>query len=447
MNTLDLFEQRGRKRQQEWAPLAARMRPLTFDEFLGQEHIVGTGKVLRLAIEADQLPSLILWGPPGSGKTTLAYLISKLTNSCFESVSAVDSGVADLRRVVQQAKEGLALQDRRTILFVDEIHRFNKSQQDVVLPYVEDGTITLIGATTENPSFVVIAPLLSRSRVVALEQLSEKQIDAIIQRAIGDSERGLGILKVELETDAAEFLINMANGDARVALNVLEIVSGATKPDDQGVRRVALETVEDALQRRVALYDKSGDRHYDTISAFIKSVRGSDPDAALYWLGRMVEAGEDVLFIARRLIVLAAEDIGLAEPSALATAIAAQQAVHFLGMPEGRIPLAEATVYLATCPKSNSAFAALNRAMEDVRNTLQEPVPLHLRNPVDKVTRGMGYGKGYKYSHSYKENFVQQEYLPPSLKGRRYYEPTDQGVEKGIAERLRNWRDHQERQR
>ena len=445
MDTVDLFEERRQRRQREQAPLAARMRPLTFDEFLGQEQIVGPGKVLRKAIEADQVPSLIFWGPPGSGKTTLAHLIASITRSHFESVSAVTSGVADLRRVIEEAKERLALHDQRTILFIDEIHRFNKAQQDVVLPHVENGTITLIGATTENPSFEVIAPLLSRSRVFTLHQLADEQVQAIVGRAMTDPERGLGTMKVDLPPNAMEFLVNMANGDARVAINALEMASFATKPGEDGARRVTLETVEDALQRRAVLYDKAGDQHYDTISAFIKSVRGSDPDAALYWLGRMIEAGEDPMFIVRRLVILASEDIGLADPSALSIAVAAQQAVHFIGMPEGRIPLAEATVYLAASPKSNSAYAGLNRAMEDVRKTRHEPVPLHLRNPVTGLMKKMGYGEEYKYSHDYEGHFVSQEYLPPALKGRRYFEPTDQGAEREIAERVRRWRLEQDK--
>ena len=439
MNTMDLFEQRGQKRQRDNAPLAARVRPRTFDEFLGQEHIVGPGKALRQAVEADQVPSLILWGPPGSGKTTLAYLIANLTSSHFEAVSAVASGVAELRRVVEQAKERLALHDQRTILFIDEIHRFNKAQQDVILPSVENGTFTLIGATTENPSFEVIAPLLSRARVFTLEQLTEEQVQTVVERAVADDERGLGAMNVELGPEAMDFLVNMSNGDARVALNTLEFAAHATKPSDDGFRRVALETVEDALQRRAVLYDKGGDQHYDTISAFIKSVRGSDADAALYWLGRMIEAGEDPMFIARRLVILASEDIGLADPSALSIAVATQQAVHFIGMPEGRIPLAEATVYLATSPKSNSAYAALNKVMEDVRDTRHQPVPLHLRNAVTGLMRKMGYGKGYKYAHDYEDHFVSQDFLPPSLKGRRYYEPSEEGAEKEIGERVRRW--------
>ena len=436
---MTLFEHGRREQREREAPLAARMRPRSFQEFVGQEHIVGEGKVLRRAVEADQAPSLILWGPPGSGKTTLAHLIAGVTDSHFEAISAVTAGVADLRRIVEEAKERRVFYSQRTILFVDEIHRFNKSQQDVILPHVENGTFTFIGATTENPSFEVIAPLLSRCRVFSLHQLGDGEVQAIVWRAISDVERGLGELRVKLEPDVVGHLVNIANGDARIALNGLETAAYATIPDAEGIRRIDLETIEDALQRRMVLYDRAGDQHFDTISAFIKSVRGSSPDAALYWLGRMIEAGEDPMFIARRLVILAAEDIGLAEPMALPMAVAAQQAVHFIGMPEGAIPLAEATVYLATAPKSNSAYAALNRAMEDVRQSRNEPVPLHLRNPATGLTKKMGYGKSYKYSHDYEGHFVLQDYLPSSLKARQYYQPSEEGHEKEIVERVRKW--------
>ncbi|MCE2405202.1 MAG: replication-associated recombination protein A [Dehalococcoidia bacterium] len=412
------------------------MRPRSFDEFIGQDHVIGRDKVLRRAIEADQTPSFILWGPPGSGKTTLANLVATATDCHFEPLSAVTSGVADLRRIVAESEERLAMYGRRTILFVDEIHRFNKAQQDVILPHVENGTFTFIGATTENPSFEVISPLLSRCRVFTLEQLSEEVVDAIVQRALADPEHGLGRMTVELAGDAAAMLVNVANGDARVALNGVETAVHATVPDADGVRHVDLKTIEDALQRRSVLYDRAGDQHYDTISAFIKSVRGSAPDAALYWLGRMVEAGEDPMFIARRLVILASEDIGLADPMALSLAVAAQQAVHFIGMPEGRIPLAEATVYLAMAPKSNSAYAALNRAMEDVRGSRNDPVPLHLRNAATGLMTRMGYGKGYKYSHDYEGHFTPQEYLPAALQDRRYYEPSQEGLEAEMKRRL-----------
>ncbi len=434
-----LFEHEGRRRAQQQAPLADRMRPSTFDEFVGQEHIVGVDRVLRRSIAAERVPSFILWGPPGSGKTTLARLVAGLTNAHFESVSAVTSGVADLRRTVSEARERQGMYEHQTILFVDEIHRFNKAQQDVILPHVEDGTVTFIGATTENPSFEVIGPLLSRSRVFTLEALTPRQVEAIIRDALTDGERGLGKMKVELEEEALAHLVNIANGDARVALNALETAAYATEADQQGGRVIGLDIIADALQRRSPLYDKAGEGHYDTISAFIKSVRGGSPDGALYWLARMIEAGEDPMFIVRRLVVLAAEDIGLAQPEALAVAVAAQQAVHFLGMPEGRIPMAEATVYLATAPKSNSAYAAIDLALQDARKLANEPVPLHLRNAVTGLMRQSGYAKGYKYAHDYEGHFVEQEFLPPSLKGRRYYRPTQEGTEKEIAERLKQW--------
>ena len=434
-----LFEHQGHKRIQDAAPLADRMRPRSFDEFVGQEHVVGSGRVLRRAIDAGRTPSFILWGPPGSGKTTLARLISGATEAHFESVSAVTSGVADLRRVVSEARERQGMYGQMTILFVDEIHRFNKAQQDVILPHVENGAVTLVGATTENPSFEVIGPLLSRSRVFTLELLAPDQIGTIVRRAVEDSERGIGTMNVDLDEPALGHLTDMANGDARIALNALETAAYATPLGGDGRRQVTLDTISDALQRRSPRYDKDGDGHYDTISAFIKSVRGSSPDGAIYWLARMIDAGEDPLFIARRLVVLAAEDIGLAQPEALSVAVAAQQAVHFLGMPEGRIPLAEATVYLATAPKSNSAYAAIDLALEDARQQANEPVPLHLRNAVTGLMRQMGYGKGYKYSHDYQDHFVEQEFLPPALRGRRYYRPTAEGAEKEISQRLESW--------
>ena len=434
-----LFEHEGRRQARKRAPLSDRMRPQTFDDFVGQEHVVALDRVLRRAIAAERVPSFILWGPPGSGKTTLARLVAGEANAHFESVSAVTSGVADLRRTVAEARERQGMYDRATILFVDEIHRFNKAQQDVILPHVEDGAITLIGATTENPSFEVIGPLLSRSRVFTLEALSPQQVETIVRRALTDQENGLGHMQVELGEGAMEQLVNIANGDARVALNGLETAAFATAPGPDGRRLVSLDTVTDALQRRSPLYDKAGEGHYDTISAFIKSIRGSSPDGALYWLARMINAGEDPLFIARRLVVSAAEDIGLAQPQALAVAVAAQQAVHFLGMPEGRIPLAEATVYLATAPKSNSAYAGIEQALQDARQLANEPVPLHLRNAVTGLMRQSGYGRGYKYAHDYEGHFVEQEFLPPSLKDRRYYQPTQEGAEQEIAERLKRW--------
>ena len=435
---MSLFEHQAQRQMAKNAPLADRMRPRTFDEFVGQEHVVGVDRVLRRAIQADRLPSIILWGPPGSGKTTLARLISGVTQASFQSVSAVTSGVADLRRIVAEARDRLGMHQEKTILFVDEIHRFNKSQQDVILPHVEDGTVTFIGATTENPSFEVNAPLLSRCRVFALQLLTPEEVEKIVQRALSEPQRGLGELGLELEQPALEHLVDMANGDARVALNALETAAFATSGVEDATT-IDLETISDALQRRSPLYDKAGEGHYDTISAFIKSVRGSSPDGALYWLARMIESGEDPLFIARRLVILAAEDIGLAQPEALALAVAAQQAVHFLGMPEARIPLAEATVYLATAPKSNSAYMALEQALDDVRKRAGEPVPLHLRNAVTGLMRNMGYGKDYQYAHDHPGHFVEQDFLPPSLKDRRYYQPTEEGTEKEISKRMKEW--------
>ena len=443
-NPTALFDHARQQRAADTAPLAERMRPASFDEFVGQQHILGADRVLRRAIAADRVPSILLWGPPGSGKTTLARLIATVTRAYFEPVSAVSAGVADLRKAVAGARERLALYQQPTILFVDEIHRFNKAQQDVILPYVEDGTVTFIGATTENPSFEVNAPLLSRCRVFTLHALDDAAMADIINRALTDDRRGMGSYAALLDDDASAHLVNIANGDARVALNALEMAVLATASDDtqsdpDRPRRITLPTIADALQRRTPQYDKAGDSHYDTISAFIKSVRGSSPDGALYWLARMLEAGEDPLFIARRLVILAAEDIGLANPGALPVAVAAQQAVHFIGLPEGRIPLAEATVYLATSPKSNAAYIGLERALDDVRGAPHEPVPLHLRNAVTGLMRGLGYGAGYKYSHDYEGHFAPQDYLPDNLAGRRYYEPSEQGSEAAIADRLRRW--------
>jgi len=420
-------------------PLAARMRPRAFAGFVGQEHLVAEGRVFRKCIESDELPSIILWGPPGSGKTTLAQIIANVTKSYFSPLSAVSAGVADLRRVIAEAKKRLRASGQRTILFVDEIHRFNKAQQDAVLPFVENGTVTLIGATTENPSFEVIAPLLSRCRTFRLNLLSEQEIRLIVERAIKDEEGGLGEFKVGVAEEALQHLVAMSNGDARVALNALEMATFASLPDSDGQRLISLPAVEEALQHRALLYDKSGDQHYDLISALHKSLRGSDPDAALYWLGRMLEAGEDPLYIARRLVRFASEDVGMADPQALTIAVTAQQAVHFVGLPEGNLALAEAVVYLATAPKSNSLYQAYSRVQEDIQHGRNEPVPLHLRNPVTGLMRQTGYGKGYKYAHDYPGHFVQQQNLPSSLQGKRYYLPGDQGYEKEIAARLRRW--------
>jgi ATPase related to the helicase subunit of the Holliday junction resolvase len=439
MGDLPLFEQPEEKDLPHSMPLAARMRPRTFVEFVGQEHLVAEGRVFRKCIESDQLPSMILWGPPGSGKTTLAYIIASVTISHFSPLSAVSAGVADLRRVVDEAKNRLKLSGQRTILFIDEIHRFNKAQQDAILPFVENGTVTFIGATTENPSFEIISPLLSRCRTFRLNLLSDEDIRLIVERAIKSEERGLGKFNISVSEEALRHLVTMSNGDARVALNALEMAAFATLPDSDGQRSIDLPTAEEALQHRALFYDKSGDQHYDLISALHKSLRGSDPDAALYWLGRMLEAGEDPLYIARRLVRFASEDVGMADPQALMIAVAAQQAVHFVGLPEGNLVLSEAVVYLATAPKSNSLCQAYSQVQQDIQHGRNELVPLHLRNPVTGLMRQMRYGQGYKYAHNYPDHFVKQQNLPPSLQGKRYYTPSDQGYEKEIASRLKKW--------
>ena len=439
---MTLFEHRMERDLDRLAPLAERMRPRNLSEFVGQERVIGQNTVLRRSLEAGHVPSMVLWGPPGTGKTTLARLIAGSANAFFERVSAVTSGVADLRRVVSEARDRLGMHGEQTILFVDEIHRFNKAQQDVILPHVERGTVILIGATTENPSFEVISPLLSRARVYTLRQLTSEHISAILDAAMSDSGRGLGNLKPALGEDAREALIALSNGDARAALNTLELAVNGTHPDAEGARLVSLATVEDAVQRRATLYDKSGDQHYDTISAFIKSVRASDPDAAVYWLARMIHSGEDPMFIVRRLVILAAEDVGLADPNALTVAISAQQAVHLVGMPEGRIPLSEATVYLASAPKSNRAYVAINEAMRDAERGMNEPVPLHLRNAVTGLMREMDYGKDYQYAHDYDGAFTPTQNLPENLKDRRYYMPSDQGYESEVSDRMKRlWGD------
>jgi putative ATPase len=411
-------------------PLAARMRPQRLDEFVGQEEIVGPGRPLRRAIESDAVPSMILWGPPGTGKTTLAEIVARTTGAEFTHLSAVSAGVADLRRVVAQAQARRRL-GKRSVLFVDEIHRFNKAQQDAVLPYVEDGTVTLIGATTENPSFEVISALLSRTRVFVLKSLSDDDVGRIVDRSVTDPERGLGAVRLRLDEEARATLIGLANGDARAALNALEFAVSAA-PSEEGVRVVDRALVLDAMQRRASLYDKGGEAHYDTISAFIKSIRGSDPDAAVYWLARMIDGGEDPLFIARRLVILASEDVGLADSNGLQVAVAAQRAVHFVGMPEGFFALTHATLYLATAPKSNSVGRAYGTAMADVQGTRNEPVPLHLRNASTGLMRELGYGRDYHYSHE--DYGAEQTFLPENLTGRTYYEPGEQGAEKRRSE-------------
>ena len=420
------------------APLAERMRPRTFDEFVGQEELLSPGKPLREAIERDLLQSIILWGPPGTGKTTLARIIAETTKARFVSFSAVLSGIKEIRDVMTGAQRLRRTAGRRTIVFVDEIHRFNKAQQDAFLPRVESGDIVLIGATTENPSFEVNAALLSRSKVFILRGLTLDEVEAILGRALHDEERGLAAAHVEVAEEALRAIALYANGDARVALNLLEL-SVAAAPLVEGSRRIDTARVEQAIQRRALLYDKSGEEHYNLISALHKSMRNSDPDAAVYWLARMIEAGEDPLYIARRLVRFASEDIGNADPQALTVAVAAKDAVHFIGMPEGNTALAQAAIYLATAPKSNAVYEAYSRAADDAHHDVAQPVPLHLRNAPTKLMKELAYGKGYQYAHNDADAVADMTCLPPALEGRKYYEPKERGFEKEIKRRLDGW--------
>jgi putative ATPase len=432
------------------SPLAARMRPRTLDEFIGQEHILGPGKLLRRAIEADRISSIILSGPPGVGKTTLARVIAGATRSAFEALNAVLAGVADLRAVVDRARERIArgpslfAPAERTILFVDEVHRFNKAQQDALLPHVENGTLTFVGATTENPYFEVNKALVSRSRVFVLERLGDEHIARVVDSALRDCERGYGKRRVEIDADALSHIVRLAAGDARNALNALELAVETTTPDSAGVIRIDRAIAEESIQKRALLYDKDGDVHYDAISAFIKSLRGSDPDAALFWLARMVAAGEDPRFVVRRLVIFASEDIGMADPMSLVVATAAASAVDRVGLPECQYSLAQATIHLATAPKSNSAMAYFE-ALRVVESERDDEVPIHLRDP-SRDRKGLGHGKGYRYPHAFREHWVPQQYLPDSLQGRYFYEPGGLGFEKQIRERVTRLRALQARE-
>ncbi len=439
---MDLFTHAHEERMRSEAPLAARMRPSTLEEFVGQEDILGPGKLLRRAIEADRLfSSILLWGPPGSGKTTLAMVIANLTKSHFDTLSAVLAGKAELKEVLEAATERRKMYQQKTILFVDEVHRWNKAQQDALLPHVENGTVTLIGATTENPYFEVIGALVSRSRVFQLRPLASQDVHSLLERAIHDPEHGYGNRKIEADEDALEHIINVAGGDARNALNALELAVESTPPNDQGVIHITLTIAQDSIQRRAVLYDKDGDSHYDTISAFIKSVRGSDPDAALYWLAKMLYAGEDPRFILRRLIILSGEDIGLGDPLGIVVASAAAQAFDYIGMPEGVYPIVEATLYLATAPKSNTATSYF-KAFQLIEEAGTGDVPQHLQD-TNRDAVALGHGKGYQYPHESPDHFLPQQYLPRPLLGTYFYTPSSQGYEAEVGERLERWRSAQ----
>ncbi len=433
---MSLFETQPPEAQEQGRrPLADRMRPETIEEYVGQLHILGPGKPLRQQIERDELASMILWGPPGSGKTTLAMIVARKTKSDFVRFSAVLSGIREIKDVMAAA-EKTRRYGRRTILFVDEIHRFNRAQQDAFLPYVERGDIVLIGATTENPSFEVNAALLSRTKVYMLSALSTDEVVTLLRRALQDEKRGLGGEKVVILDELLRQIAVFANGDARAAYNTLEASVAAASRDAEGRASITEKLIEDAIQRKVLLYDKAGEEHFNIISALHKSVRNSDPDAALYWLGRMLEAGEDPLYVARRLIRMASEDVGMADPKALEVAVAAMQAVHFVGLPEGDLALAEAAVYLALAPKSNALYTGYGEVKSDTQKTVAEPVPLHLRNPVTGLMANVGYGKGYQYAHNAEDKLTDMECLPENLRGRRYYQPTDQGLEKRLKEKM-----------
>lgn len=433
---MDLFDYMRQENKKKESPLASRLRPRTLDEVVGQQHIIGKDKLLYRAIKADKISSIIFYGPPGTGKTTLAQVIANTTSAKFTSINATAAGKKDMEEVVKLAKDNMGMYGQKTILFIDEIHRFNKGQQDYLLPFVEDGTIILIGATTENPYFEVNGALLSRSIIFELKSLSKEDIKSLLLRALEDKDRGLGAYEATIDEDALEFLSDVANGDARAALTAIELGVLTTSPDESGHIRITLDVASECIQRRVVKYDKSGDNHYDTISAFIKSMRGSDPDAAIYYLARMLYAGEDVKFIARRIMICAAEDVGMADPMALTVATSAAQAVERIGMPEGQIILAEAVNYVATAPKSNASYVSINAAMNAVATTVTEPIPSHLQDAHYKSAEKLGHGVGYKYAHSYPNHYVKQQYLPDSLVGTTFYEPTEMGYEQKLREHL-----------
>ena len=433
---MDLFDYMRENSMEKESPLAARMRPATLDEVVGQKHILGKGTLLYRAIKADKLSSIILYGPPGSGKTTIAQVIAKTTKAEFTQINATSAGKKDMEDVIGAAKERMGMYGRKTILFIDEIHRFNKGQQDYLLPFVEDGTVILIGATTENPYFEVNGALISRSIIFELKALEPADVRELLVRAATDCERGLGALRVELHEEALDFLSDISGGDARSALNALELGALSTAPSDDGKIHITLQVAEDCIQKRVVRYDKTGDNHYDTISAFIKSMRGSDPDAAVYYLARMLYAGEDIKFIARRIMICAAEDVGNADPRALEVAVAAAQAIERLGMPEARIPLAQAVTYVATAPKSNAAYLAIDAAIQKVREERIKAIPPHLQDAHYKGAGKLGHGIGYLYAHDYPNHYVKQQYLPDEIVGTIFYEPTENGYEAEIREHM-----------
>ena len=433
---MDLFDYMRETAKETESPLASRLRPRTLEEVVGQQHIIGKDKLLYRAIKADKIGSIIFYGPPGTGKTTLAKVIAGTTSAEFKQINATVAGKKDMEDVVKEAKDLKAMYGRKTILFVDEIHRFNKSQQDYLLPFVEDGTLTLIGATTENPYFEVNGALLSRSRIFELKPLEKEDIKELLKRAVTDEERGMGTYRARIEDDAMEFLADVANGDARAALNAIELGIMTTERSDDGIIHIDLPTAQECIQKRAVRYDKSGDSHYDTVSAFIKSMRGSDPDAAVYYLARMLYAGEDIKFISRRIMICAAEDVGNADPQALTVAVSAAQAVERIGMPEAQIILSQAVTYVASAPKSNAAYMAVSKAMETVKETRTMPVPVHLQDKHYKGAEKLGHGQGYLYAHDYPNHYVKQQYLPDGLEDSRFYEPTENGYEKQIKEHL-----------